>query len=181
MRVYALLLVSALLLSSLTAAAGDGTFEGASPSEITPDNPAGAIINLTDDVYVITPFESVSISTGSTWQDNRHRAYWTDGIGNINGFLLFDVTNIPDNSLILNMTLRCYLENAFGSPSNNPVVDIYWSDDDNWTRTTAQPNGMSLNDLLINDVPFSNYVYSYDFDLDVLAHDWSVDLQDNRI
>jgi hypothetical protein len=180
-KVFSILFLC-LLLSFLSgiAAAEDGTVEGACVDQTDVATPAGAV-NATDDVYVITPFESVSISQTSTWQDNRHRAYWSSSLGNVNGFLLFDVSQIPDDAQIVSMTLRCYLENAYGSPSNNPVVDVYYSADDGWTRYSAGPGSLSLDALLVNDVPFSTWTYSYDFILDVTAHDWTQDLLDDQI
>ncbi len=182
MRKVLSVLFACLLLSLLggSAAAEDGTVEGALAVQADVSAPSGTV-NATDDVYVITPFESVSISQTSTWQDNRHRAYWSSSLGNVNGFLLFDVSQIPDDAQIVSMTLRCYLENAYGSPSNNPVVDVYYSADDGWTRYSAGPGSLSLDALLVNDVPFFTWTYSYDFILDVTAHDWTQDLIDNQI
>ncbi|MBC8205016.1 T9SS type A sorting domain-containing protein [bacterium] len=180
MRFLTAVFISMLILSLAFASDNDGTIEGAvssSNAESAQPNP-----NLsTDDVFVLTPFESVSISAASTWQDNRHRAYYNTSTNNINGFLLFDCSGIPDDALVLTMSLRCYLENAFGSPSSNPVVDIYWSDDDNWTRNSVAPGQLSLNDLLVDNIPFSTYVYSYDFTPNIFAHDWSIDFADNQI
>jgi hypothetical protein len=136
-------------------------------------------VRQTDDTYVISPFESVNTGS-SVWADNRHRAYWNSSTI-ANGFLLFDVSGIPDGSNIISMTLRCYLENAYGSPSNNPVVDIYYSGDDGWTRYTVSPTSLSHDILLVDDVPFTNYVSYFDFTLDVSAHNWSVDLIDDQI
>ena len=178
-RIIPFFLAVMLLGLGLSALANDGTRDGACANTGERDFSFGSLYQPTDDVYVLTPFESVSISATSTWTDNRHRAYYSGS--NVNGFLLFDVTNIPDNSLIVSMNLLCHLENAFGSPSSNPVVDIYWSDDDNWTRNSVQPNQLSLDDILIDNVPFTTYVPTYNFTLNVAGHDWSVDLQDNQI
>jgi hypothetical protein len=160
---------------------GDGTIEGVNRTNSISATGSGGFSHPTDEVYVLNPFESVSISATQTWQDNRHRAYFSSGTGNVNGFLLFDCSNIPDNSLIISMVMRCYLENAFGSPYSNPIVDVYWSDDDNWTRNTVTPNQLSLNDLLVDNVPFSSYVTYYDFQINVSAHNWLIDLLDNQM
>ena len=175
MKTFTALLI---LLFATALFATDGTENWPIPWSTWVQNP-GSCTRITDDVYEITPFESVCISTTNVWQDNRHRAYWSGE--NVNGFLLFDVTRIPDGDQIVSMTLLCYLENAFGSPMSNPIVDIYWSDDDNWTRMSATPNSLSLNDLLVNNIPFTSYVPSYTFTLNVAAHNWSQDLLDNRI
>ena len=172
--------LAALLLIGLPCLAQtDGTTP---PVGVTSEqgSPGGSSI-LDDAVYTINPFESVSINATSTWPDNRHRAYWNSSLLNVNGFLLFDVSAIPDGANITSMTLRCYLENAFGSPNSNPVVDVYYSADDGWTRSSATPGSLSLDTLLANDVPFTTYVTSYDFVLDVGAHNWSGDLLDDQI
>ena len=174
-----LLSLSICLMFTLTFA-DDGTIN----APIQSDNmvqKAGSFTNPSDEVYVITPFESVSISSSSTWQDNRHRAYWSTSITDLYGCLLFDVTQIPDTEIIISMTLKCYLEVGFGSPSANPVVDIYWCPNDNWTRNSATPGSIQLVDLVVNNVPFTTYVPDYTFTINVGAHDWIVDLSDNRI
>jgi len=143
---------------------------------------SGQCQRMTDEVYTLTPFESVSISTNNVWQDNRHRAYYSPGgTGYVNGFLLFRLNQIPDNAHILSLNLLCTLENAFGSPSSNPVVDIYWSDDDNWTRMSVAPNQLSLNDLLVDNILFTTYIPTYEFHLNVFNHNWSIDLTDNQL
>ena len=125
--------LSAALLLFASASAADGTMEGPVPDTGNGQDDAG-VVQVTDGSFLITPFESVSISQTQTWPDNRHRAYWIGSVGNVNGFLLFDVTEIPDTDQIISMTLRCYLENDFGSPAYDPIVDVYYSADDAWTR-----------------------------------------------
>jgi hypothetical protein len=171
-----------LAMGTAIASADDGTMEGAYPSGDSTGKKAGMLLQLGPETYLITPFESVSISLTNVWPDNRHRAFYhPSGSGHVNGFLLFDVSQIPDNATIVSMTLRVYLENDYGSPSNNPVVDVYYSDDDGWTRNTVVPNQLSLDALLANDIPFTSYIPFYDFELDVSAHDWRQDLIDNQI
>jgi hypothetical protein len=174
-------IVFALVLSASLAAADDGTLEGAASGSEVPQGEVGGVISAGDNIYVLTPIESVSINDTQTWQDNRHRAYWSDGLLNVNGFLLFDVSDIPDDECVVGMSLLCYLENAYGSPAYNPVVDVYYSEDDGWTRASATPGSLSLDVLLVDDVPFSVYVPTYTFVFDISGHDWSQDLADNQI
>ena len=176
---YYLALVAVLVLISVPAFADDGTME-AVPSSL-PDNLPPQAHHPTDSTYVLTPFESATVSVSQVWRDNRHRAYYSSSLGHIYGSLLFDVSDIPDNSTVQSMTLRCYLENAFSSPRDNPVVDVYWCHNDNWDRSTVQAGAISLDTLLVDSIPFTSYVQYYDFVIDVAAHDWNVDLQDNRI
>jgi hypothetical protein len=136
---------------------------------------------IADGPYVVTPFESVSMNQTEVWRDNRHRAYCGENLVNIDGFLLFDVSGIPDTETIVSMTLRCYLEDDFGSPYNSPLVDVYYSSVDEWERATVPAGVLSLDTLLVNHVMFSSYVPHYDFVLNVAAHDWSVDLLDDQI
>jgi len=179
MRYVAYFFVFFGLLTCFQAAADDGTLEGPVPNPPGAGN-AGSLVQMGAHRYVVTPFESVSISDQYVWTDNRHRAYF-DGSMRVNGFLLFDISGIPDGDTIVGMTLRCYLEEAFGSPYSNPVVDVYYSADDGWTRDTMQPGALSLDVLLLNDVPFTTFIPYYDFVLDTGAHDWSGDLADNQI
>jgi len=162
------------------ALADDGTLEGPAPDSGNPGD-VGDVVYLGSDRYLVTPTQSVSISLDNVWRDNRHRAYYGEGTGHVNGFLLFDIAGIPDDECIVRMTLRCYLENAYGSPYSSPVVDVYYSADDGWTRYSVGPGALSLDALLVDDVPFTTYVPYHDFVLDVGAHDWSIDQADNQI
>jgi hypothetical protein len=173
------LIVLLVGLSGAARADSDGTSGWTVISDMPEDS--GGLLQLTSEVAVLNPIESVSINNNSTWQDNRHRAYYSEGSLNVNGFLLFDVSAIPDNSVILTMSLLCSLENDFGSPNSNPVVDIYYSGDDGWTRESATPGSLSLDVLLVDDIPFDTYVPTYEFFLDTGAHDWSGDLADDQI
>lgn len=140
-------------------------------------NPADPAI--VPETFTLNPFESVSISQGDIRRDNRHRAY---NVGSdFNGYLLFDVSTIPDGAVVAEMKLLCYLENDYDSPYANPLVDVYYSADDGWDRATVNPGDLSLDVLLADDIPFTTYITSYEFVLDVSAHDWSIDLIDNQI
>lgn len=169
-----ILAIAFIILAIGSAAGGDGTIEGTVSSNMRPQTD-------TSGSYIITPFESVSIGNSNVWQDNRHRAYYSTAADYVNGFLQFDVTQIPDNEKIEFMNLRCYLEDAFMSPYNNSVVDVYYSTDDGWTRYSITPGQLSLDVLLTDNIPFTTYIPKYDFVLNVAAHDWSQDLIDNRI
>ncbi len=183
MKIAKVLLIAAVFIAAfvIIVQAEDGTQGTISTSQIDNRIPAGSYQKITDEDYTLTPFESVSISASSVWADNRHRAYYSTGTGSLDGFLLFDLTQIPDNADILSLNLLCYLENQFGSPMANPVVDIYWSDDDNWSRTGVSGGQLSLNELLVDNVLFSTYVPTYNFQLNVFNHDWSIDLADNQL
>lgn len=172
--------LTVFLISTHAYAFGDGTAEVTNPSEVTignAPNPRYPALNA----VTLNPIESASINLSQVWRDNRHRAYWSTSLLNVNGFLLFDVSSIPDGSTITGMSLLCYLEDAFGSPANNPVVAVYYSADDGWTRASVGPGALSLDVLLLDNVLFTVYVPTYDFVLDHTAHDWSGDLVDNQI
>lgn len=181
MKILSKIMLSLVILTMplFVAYGDDGTREGAVQGPGAKSVDQDTVRVGSDGSYTIKPFESVSISPSNVWKDNRHRAYYSSE--HVNGFLLFDVSAIPDTDKIVSMTLRCYLENAYGSPYSNPVVDVYYSADDGWTRASATPGSLSLDKLLVNDILFTTYIPQYDFVLDVSAHDWSVDLLDNRI
>ncbi|RJP76230.1 MAG: T9SS C-terminal target domain-containing protein [Candidatus Zixiibacteriota bacterium] len=172
-------LVAVLGALALSAWAADGTQEGACPGSVA--GKPEVTVRQTDDTYNLAPLESVSLSQTQAWRDNRLRAYYSTSLYGVNGFLLFDVSAIPDDAVITSMTLRCYLELAYGSPASNPVVDVYYSADDNWTRAAVAPGALSLDVLLQDNVPFTSYTPYYDFQLNVSAHNWTGDLLDNQI
>jgi len=159
----------------------DGTNEG--PSISTNDNVStGPVYTpMSRNTYILNPIDSVSTNYASNWADNRHRAYFNTSTSNIDGYLLFDFSSIPDNAKIVSMTLRCYLENAYGSPKSGPVVDIHHCNYDGWTRSTALPTSFSLGAKLVDDISFISYTPTFDFTLDVSAHNWSIDLADNEL
>jgi hypothetical protein len=163
-------------LGLVVPAVGEDGFSGKETSSVD----AGRAV-VARGTYVISPFESVSMTSSEIWRDNRHRAYLSSEYEHLDGFLLFDVSEIPDTETISSMTLRCYLEDRFGSPNSNPIVDVYYSTDDGWDRGTVAAGALSLDVLLLDDVPFTSYVEYYDFNLNVSAHDWSADLLDDQI
>jgi hypothetical protein len=176
----ALALALSCTLATAVLAIEDGTLEVGPPDQIAAGHDSGPIYQSSS-LVVLNPIESVSISASQVWQDNRHRAYYEQNLGNVNGFLLFNVSSIPDGSVITSMRLLCYLEDAFGSPNSNPTVDVYYSADDNWTRGTATPGSLSLDVLLLGGTAFSTYVPTHTFVLNVNAHNWAADLTDNRV
>lgn len=177
----ALAVVILLTMSiAATSHAGDGTSGVGPPVPIITGFPANPQ-HPNSSTVVINPIESVSISNSQVWPDNRHRAYFDFGTGNVNGFLLFDISSIPPGSSILSMHLLCSLENAYNSPYLDPLVEVYYSADDNWTRATATPGSLSLDALLAGPILFTTWVPTYDFGLNAGAHDWSADLADGRI
>jgi len=134
--------------------------------------------------YKLNPVDSVSVAPNSTsiWRDNRHRAYTGSGANSldIHGLLKFDLTKIPDTSVITSMKLICTLENAFGSPRNSPVVNLHYSPDDAWTRSTAKPTSGALGAILTaNQKNFK--LPSHTFTINVAAHNWAIDLKDNSL
>jgi hypothetical protein len=130
---------------------------------------------------VLNPVESVSMSQTTIWRDNRLRAYYNVLTDHVNGFLLFDVSAIPDGATLTELRLLCYLEDDFNSPFGDPAVDVHYSADDGWTRASASPGLLSLDTQLVDDVVFGAYVPTHEFVLDVAARDWSGDLADDQI
>ncbi|MGD8394282.1 MAG: hypothetical protein PVF43_02275 [Candidatus Eiseniibacteriota bacterium] len=130
---------------------------------------------------ILNPVESVSMSQTTIWRDNRLRAYYNALTDHVDGYLLFDVSTIPDGSTVTELRLLCYLEDDFNSPFGDPAVDVYYSADDGWTRASASPGLLSLDTQLADDIVFGTYVPTHEFVLDVAAHDWSGDLVDDQI
>lgn len=137
---------------------------------------------LAQTTYKLNPVDSVSVAPNSTsvWKDNRHRAYTGSGSNplDVHGLLKFDLTKIPDTSLITSMKLTCTMENAYGSPKSNPVVNMHYSADDSWTRNTATPTSGALGAILTANQ--KNFQFpSHTFVVDLTKHNWAIDLKDN--
>lgn len=119
---------------------------------------------------------------GQNWNDNRLRAYFSDGISHVDGFMKFDFSGIPDGASITGMVLTTYHEEGFGNPLNDPQVRIYRVANDAWQRgnNDAHPG---LNEVLTDvhaGFPSGNLV-PYDWELDVNAADWRQDLDDDML
>jgi hypothetical protein len=180
----AALVTGATLAGALSdAASPDGTIGLADLPDPDPtDYPAHAT-PLPYSEIVMNPVDSVSMTGTQVWRENRHRAYQNPGIGieDLVGYLLFDVSSVPDDASITELTLTCYLENAFASPYQTPVVDVHYVGHDRWRRATVAAGELVPGPLLLDDVAFPAYEPSHRFVLPPLLHDWSVDLQDDHI
>lgn len=141
------------------------------------------------DVAKATSISFIAVDTVSTtpnnrvWRDDRLRAYDNRTSTDAYGFMLFDISTLDDDAIITNMTLTTYHEYGFGNPYGNPIVEILYSSNDNWSRNTVSGFIGGLGEVLsTNNTSFptgDNIPYSWS--INVSAHDWSVDLLDNFI
>jgi len=155
-------------------------------ADVPDPNPTDYPANATPLPYseiVMNPIDSVSMTATQVWRENRHRAYQNPDIGieDLVGYLLFDVSSIPDDAWITDMTLTCFLEQAFASPYDTPVVDVHYVPQDRWRRATVTAGALVPDVVLLDDVPFPAFEPSHDFVLQPVLHDWSGDLRDDRI
>jgi hypothetical protein len=136
------------------------------------------------DQVVLTATDTDSISTtGTNWQDNRLRAYFSVNTDHVDGFMKFDFTTIPDGSIITGMMLTTYHEEGFGNPHDDPTVRIFRVANDGWSRANGADAHPGLNEVLTPDhtgFPFGNLV-AYDWSLDVNAANWAVDMTDDTL
>jgi len=129
--------------------------------------------------------DSVSVNRGTqSWsmRDNRIRAYTgsTAGALDIHGLFMFDLSQVPDTATVFAARLVTTNEQAFGSPKSNPVVDLYYSSDDSWTRASASPTS-AMPKAVVADQVIDFSAITHDWPLDLGAHDFKADLQDNRV
>jgi len=142
----------------------------------------GARANETTVVLTATDTKTIASVSHTNWNDNRLRAYFSNATqGFVDGFCKFDFSAIPAGAQISSMSLRTFHEAGFGNPSNSPIVRLYRTTDDGWSRgTTDNHNG--VNEILtpIHPGPFpSADLTPYDWTIDVNAVDWSADLADD--
>jgi len=99
------------------------------------------------------------------------------------GIVKFDLSAVPDDATITAMTLRTFHESLFGSPFDNPRVQIFRSSGDSWSndnQTDLHPGLQEpLTDIHIS-FPLADRA-PYDWSLDVEAADWSADLLDDTL
>lgn len=119
--------------------------------------------------------------SGTNWNDNRLRAYWSGR--NVDGFMKFDLSAIPDGATFVSMKLTTFHEYDFGNPYNDPEVQIHRVANDTWSRPAVDPHP-GLNEVLTpvhsGAFPTADLV-PYTWNLDVLAANWSVDLADDTL
>ncbi len=124
----------------------------------------------------------VDMTRGGVWRDNRVRAYTGSGSSplDIHGLLKFDFSKVPDTSKILAVRMVLTLEHKYGSPKSNPVVDVFWSADDKWTRSNAsRTSGKPAAKVGWHVIDFTGNTHV--FPMDLAAHDFSGDLKDDRV
>jgi len=127
--------------------------------------------------------QTVSKSTsGVVYPDNYVRAY-DDLTTDIYGFILFDVSALNDAAVIQSLTLTTYHAAVSGSPYGNPAVQILYSSNNSWTRSTAAGVTFSTGPTVsptYTSFPSGNFS-PHSWNLDVMSHDWTIDLADNFI
>lgn len=119
-------------------------------------------------------------TTGSNWNDNRFRAYWSGDF--VDGVAKFNLSGIPNGATITAMTLRAYHEFGFGNPHNDPEVKVWRSANDSWARNQSDPHP-GLNEALtgIHTGFPSTDLTPVDFVLNVGAVNWAADLADDTL
>jgi len=135
--------------------------------------------------------ETVSVNvvdaTSNRVTRNRLAAYDRDfsvgGVGQIDGFIRFDLSSVPDSSIITALTLTLYAEGAFSAPDGSPHIEVHRSSFDSWARGDSGFPSSFEGALTPADMgPFPSVRHTpYDFVLDTSAIDWSTDLADNLL
>lgn len=94
--------------------------------------------------------------------DNVLRAYRGVDGGRVDGFMMFDVSSIPDNAVFTSMTLKTYHYLNSSSPYNDPEVRIYHVNEPVSGVYTGFPSGDAE-----------------PYDWEIQAFNWANDLTDN--
>jgi len=113
-------------------------------------------------------------------------AYYLDESFSAYGFIKFDLTLIPDSATITGLRLTTYHFLNVGyypnSPYNNPIVDVLYGSDDNWTRNGTMDLSMIQNAVSIGNSGFPSADKNpYYWNLDINSRNWSEDLYDNTL
>lgn len=113
--------------------------------------------------------------------DNRLRAY--NRSADIDGWIKFDLSVIPDAATITSLTLTLFAEGAFGTPVNSPSIQVFRSSHDSWTRGgTGFPSILDEALTGVDTGPFPATRHTaYDFILDASAASWGSDLSDDTL
>ncbi|MFT5351958.1 MAG: hypothetical protein ACI9MF_002784 [Gammaproteobacteria bacterium] len=133
-------------------------------------------------VLKATDTASPSIGGSDTNNDNRLRAYHAKT--HIDGWMKFDLSSLPDDSVITSMTLTLYSE-LLQSPGSSSM--IYRSSHDSWVRggtgfPTSYDTGYDEALTGLDTGPFPTVTGTpYSFTLNVAAVNWSNDLSDDTL
>lgn len=91
--------------------------------------------------------ESIS-PAGINYNDNIVRAYNNSPTGVIDGFMKFDLSTIPAGATISGMTLTLFHDGGSLNPVGAPLVTIFRTSDDNWSRSVPFNAYPGLNEAL---------------------------------
>lgn len=133
-----------------------------------------------------TATETASINYGSfnhgtdSWgHQNFTRAYVSNNPSefDIAGFMKFDFSTIPDNSLITAISLDIFPTTV----SNTPNLVLHHIVDDTWIAGGSSPGG--LGSAVSSSVSITNSAVNSPFsiNLNVNLHNWATDLTDNTL
>lgn len=137
------------------------------------------IVNL-----AATETASPRVNSGGvdTNNDNRLRAY-NSGSVEIDGFIKFDLSSIPDSASISAMTLTLYAEGDFSAPLGSPEIQVRRSSFDSWSRGgSGFPVTYDETLTAVDSGPFPSVRHTaYAFALNVGAVNWLTDLTDDLL
>jgi hypothetical protein len=140
--------------------------------------PAAAV--SVDILAIDTASPRVNLGGVDTNDDNRLRVYYNalNGI-EIDGFIKFDLSSIPDTSVITSMNLTLFQE---GPRSGSPEVQVRRSSFDGWVRGgSGFPTTYDEVLTPIQSGFTGGQHVPYTFSLDVGAVNWTLDLLDDRL
>lgn len=138
----------------------------------------------TVNTYVIDGVDSVTVNysgPGETHEDNRVRAYSSSTSSDLTGWVLFDVSTLSGAQDVIDVVLRLHGEDDYGSPNNNPVVEVVYSSDDGWTRSTAGDENPSRDQSVSAQFDTFDPTDWNEFPVDLTAHNFEDDLSDGYL
>jgi hypothetical protein len=123
---------------------------------------------------------SLNYTNDQTWDDNTIRAQ-TDTNSDVVGWLGFDLTSVPDNSVILNSKLMLRHNPVDSNPSGNPTVQILRGTANGFTRTGVTAASMQKGPAVSGDYS----IFSLDgwnaFVISLTHDDLATDRSDNYV
>lgn len=129
-------------------------------------------------VVDISAFDTGSMTSTNTWNDDRLRAYYSGS--HLDGFMKFDLSGLDDSITINSITLTTYHEQGYSNPLNDPQVRLYHVTNDSWSRGSSHPGLDEAVSGIYSGFPSTSYT-AFEWDLDVSAFDWSADLFDDTL
>ena len=147
------------------------------PNDTIDQNCDGQDLTCFDQSVTILPIENVTLDYigNGIWQDSNVRAYNYPPNSDLSGWMLFDLSTIPQNREIKTVDIQMF---QMGDAHNNPELVFWYSSFDNWTRENVLPGSIPRETIV--STSFNSFTGNtwHNYSLNTEMWDFSSDVSD---